>query len=71
MKKYFYLVKKEINSINVDFTLLCSYKNRDNESGYYRISKKLAESLHLKCRRDDSCIEDIRIDSVLGLCDLL
>ena len=68
MKKYFYLVKKEINSINVDFTLLCSYKNRDNESGYYRISRKLAESLDKKCQMDAG-IEDIRICSVLVLTD--
>lgn len=70
MKKYFYLVKEKTNSANIDFTLLCSYKNRDNELGYYRISRKLAESLNEKCRMDNLLIEDIRISSVLLLCDL-
>lgn len=65
MRKYFYLVEREKDSSNIDYCLIRTSDNHDFDPGYYRISEDLAKSLHLKCAREESRIDDIRFDSQL------
>ncbi len=64
MRKYFYyLIERENDSSNIDYCLIRTTENRDHEPGFFRISEDLAESLHIKCVRDEDRVEDIRFET--------